>query len=261
MPYSFLLRGYLTPVLIASIIRSSQPKAHELLKKSLESSYWTSAHERIENQLVVWENSPGMTRDKLAHMNIPSMSGGDRQLSPLQQSPSPDDALSPYPLGAILPMMVTAGTVTRRAVEATWLTGVCQSIVSHTLYIRLLRLRGVNVLFFICNCMYVCVCVCMCVCLVYMGNTLEGWKDKGMVNSLVRRGYKEHLSMLFPNTQRYPSSNPSFLPPRLYILLDHHSFSCLSFSWSRCSTLSITLLLWTFYMNCVQTMKSRCISM
>ena len=53
-------------------------------------SYWISCRRRVREQIVVWD--PERVDDQ-----------GQR-------------------LGAILPQVITAGTVTRRAVEATWMT-------------------------------------------------------------------------------------------------------------------------------------------
>lgn len=63
-------------------------------------SFWRNAHKRISSQMVVW-----LKRGEL----------------PRSVTRNPDyDEENRY--GAILPQVVTAGTVTRRAVEPTWLT-------------------------------------------------------------------------------------------------------------------------------------------
>ncbi|XP_034280549.1 DNA polymerase subunit gamma-1 [Pantherophis guttatus] len=63
-------------------------------------SFWRNAHKRISSQIVVWLKKGELPRSVTRH-------------------PDYDDE-NPY--GAILPQVVTAGTVTRRAVEPTWLT-------------------------------------------------------------------------------------------------------------------------------------------
>lgn len=83
-------------------IRSQYPYAKEALIASTLCSYWVSASRRILSQFVVWEDVVG--REALAGGKTP----------PEQRSRR---------LGAILPLLVTSGTVTRRAVEPTWLTG------------------------------------------------------------------------------------------------------------------------------------------
>uniref|UniRef100_A0A8C5RQE8 DNA polymerase subunit gamma-1 n=1 Tax=Laticauda laticaudata TaxID=8630 RepID=A0A8C5RQE8_LATLA len=63
-------------------------------------SFWRNAHKRISSQIVVWLKKGELPRFVTRH-------------------PDYDDENA---YGAILPQVVTAGTVTRRAVEPTWLT-------------------------------------------------------------------------------------------------------------------------------------------
>ncbi|ETE65094.1 DNA polymerase subunit gamma-1, partial [Ophiophagus hannah] len=63
-------------------------------------SFWRNAHKRISSQIVVWLKKGELPRSVTRH-------------------PDYDDDNA---YGAILPQVVTAGTVTRRAVEPTWLT-------------------------------------------------------------------------------------------------------------------------------------------
>ncbi|KAM3828307.1 DNA polymerase subunit gamma-1 isoform 1-T1 [Vipera latastei] len=63
-------------------------------------SFWRNAHKRISSQIVVWLKKGELPRSMTRH-------------------PDYDDENA---YGAILPQVVTAGTVTRRAVEPTWLT-------------------------------------------------------------------------------------------------------------------------------------------
>lgn len=69
--------------------------AKAALDMNAQCSYWISARERVMNQLVVWKDAQ---RDR----GFPQDVGQD-------------------PFGMILPQVVTMGTVTRRAVESTWL--------------------------------------------------------------------------------------------------------------------------------------------
>jgi DNA polymerase gamma 1 len=74
----------------------------KVLEISNSISYWKNNRERIESQQVVWlenETLPKKTR------------------SYVQRSKNKD-----IQIGAILPQLVVAGTLTRRAVERTWLT-------------------------------------------------------------------------------------------------------------------------------------------
>ncbi|KAM9754131.1 DNA polymerase subunit gamma-1 isoform 1-T1 [Menidia menidia] len=63
-------------------------------------SFWRNAHKRISSQMVVWHRKGELPRTVSRHKDF--------------------DEDGQY--GAILPQVVTAGTVTRRAVEPTWLT-------------------------------------------------------------------------------------------------------------------------------------------
>ncbi|XP_072241664.1 DNA polymerase subunit gamma-1 [Leuresthes tenuis] len=63
-------------------------------------SFWRNAHKRISSQMVLWHRKGELPRNVSRHKDF--------------------DEEGQY--GAILPQVVTAGTVTRRAVEPTWLT-------------------------------------------------------------------------------------------------------------------------------------------
>ncbi|XP_053128135.1 DNA polymerase subunit gamma-1 isoform X2 [Hemicordylus capensis] len=63
-------------------------------------SFWRNAHKRISSQIVVWLKRGELPRSVTRHADY--------------------DEEGSY--GAILPQVVTAGTITRRAVEPTWLT-------------------------------------------------------------------------------------------------------------------------------------------
>ncbi|KAF7724844.1 DNA-directed DNA polymerase gamma mip1 [Apophysomyces ossiformis] len=84
------------------VLTSEYDAAKEALELNATSAYWISSRERILGQFVVWDTNP------LVDMQLP-----DRQVS---------DGKAQAKSGIILPQMVTMGTVTRRAVEKTWLT-------------------------------------------------------------------------------------------------------------------------------------------
>ncbi|XP_061577510.1 DNA polymerase subunit gamma-1 isoform X1 [Cololabis saira] len=63
-------------------------------------SFWRNAHKRISSQMVLWLRKGELPRSVSRHQDF--------------------DEEGKY--GAILPQVITAGTVTRRAVEPTWLT-------------------------------------------------------------------------------------------------------------------------------------------
>lgn len=72
-------------------------------------SYWISARDRIEKQMVVFDGEAGT-----------SMGLGDGEAA--SASNADETSSSSHPRGLILPQVVTMGTVTRRAIERTWLT-------------------------------------------------------------------------------------------------------------------------------------------
>uniref|UniRef100_A0A673TT22 DNA polymerase subunit gamma-1 n=1 Tax=Suricata suricatta TaxID=37032 RepID=A0A673TT22_SURSU len=76
---------------------ASGPRALEINKMI---SFWRNAHKRISSQMVVWLPRSALPRAVTRHPHY--------------------DEEGLY--GAILPQVVTAGTITRRAVEPTWLT-------------------------------------------------------------------------------------------------------------------------------------------
>ena len=83
------------PYLEAGILTSELLSAKEMLALHMQSSYWMGARQRIHSQFVHWR------REDLGF-----------QACEAQYEPA----------GAILPSVVVCGTVTRRAVEPTWMT-------------------------------------------------------------------------------------------------------------------------------------------
>ncbi|KAI8988718.1 DNA polymerase family A-domain-containing protein [Pilobolus umbonatus] len=79
-----------------NVLTSEYEAAREALELNAKSAYWISSRERITNQFVVWN------KNQSVDMQLPAKEDGK--------------------YGMILPQMVTMGTVTRRAVERTWLT-------------------------------------------------------------------------------------------------------------------------------------------
>ncbi|KAG1834876.1 DNA polymerase family A-domain-containing protein, partial [Suillus variegatus] len=80
-------------------LTSPGDEAKDALDMNAQCSYWISARDRILNQMVVWQ------RGAL-----------DLQFKP------PGSSDEPQKWGIILPQVITMGTVTRRAIERTWLT-------------------------------------------------------------------------------------------------------------------------------------------
>ena len=88
-----LAKGYLQ-YFESGVLSSEFTYAKEALDMNASCSYWISARDRIRSQMVVYENDTVG-----AHVKDPSGS-----------------------LGFILPQVIPMGTITRRAVENTWLT-------------------------------------------------------------------------------------------------------------------------------------------
>ncbi|KAK7737791.1 DNA-directed DNA polymerase gamma mip1 [Cytospora paraplurivora] len=77
------------------VLTSQYPYAKEALEMNASCSYWISARDRIQSQLVVYEKDVQLAK-------------GQEQQETTQ--------------GYILPQIIPMGTITRRAVENTWLT-------------------------------------------------------------------------------------------------------------------------------------------
>ena len=80
-------------------LTSPGDEAKDALDMNAQCSYWISARDRILNQMVVWQS---------AELDL--------------QFPPPESSDEPQKFGIILPQVITMGTVTRRAIERTWLT-------------------------------------------------------------------------------------------------------------------------------------------
>lgn len=83
------------PAFEQGVLSSVFGTASNALEMNAQCSYWTSARERVRQQFVVWNQSANPR-------------GYSADCAPATQ-------------GIILPQVVTMGTVTRRAVESTWL--------------------------------------------------------------------------------------------------------------------------------------------
>ncbi len=85
------------------VLSSEYPYAKEALEMNASCSYWISARDRIMSQLVVYRGQ------------LPGSSPGSTKTDSTPDSKSDDQ-------GFILPQVIPMGTITRRAVENTWLT-------------------------------------------------------------------------------------------------------------------------------------------
>ncbi|AEO68907.1 6b24ffb5-f1ef-44ac-b9ce-b267213b625d [Thermothielavioides terrestris] len=99
-----MAKGYLS-YFEKGTLSSEYPYAKEALEMNASCSYWISARDRIMSQLVVYEDDLPSSATK-----APSLSTGESV------------AEEPPVGGFILPQVIPMGTITRRAVENTWLT-------------------------------------------------------------------------------------------------------------------------------------------
>ena len=88
-----LAKGYLQ-YFESGVLSSEYSYAKEALEMNASCSYWISARDRIRSQMVVYEND----------------TVGIQKIEPAED------------MGYILPQVIPMGTITRRAVENTWLT-------------------------------------------------------------------------------------------------------------------------------------------
>ncbi|KAL4228151.1 hypothetical protein ACF0H5_013584 [Mactra antiquata] len=95
-----LAKDYLSKVEDGTLSAQSGPGADMVLKLNKACSYWKNNQKRIESQMSAW-----LTDDELP-----------------EEITGCEDYVEGSKLGAIVPRVVPAGTITRRGVEPTWLT-------------------------------------------------------------------------------------------------------------------------------------------
>ncbi|KAI9183424.1 DNA-directed DNA polymerase gamma mip1 [Blastocladiella emersonii ATCC 22665] len=106
-PFSKSLAAYFDD----GTLRSEHPIAKNALELQMKASYWIAAGERIRTQHVVWDDTPADARG--VKLGI---------LSPAATPEEGEGGNGGERWGMILPKMHVMGTITRRAVEPTWLT-------------------------------------------------------------------------------------------------------------------------------------------
>ncbi|TFK70761.1 hypothetical protein BDN72DRAFT_522456 [Pluteus cervinus] len=118
---------------IDGTLKSPGDEAKEALDLNAQCSYWISARDRICNQLVVWQDGGegGKGGRQRRELGFVSGKGEGSELpltalspphSPTTSSSSGESSSQKEKWGIILPQVITMGTVTRRAIEKTWLT-------------------------------------------------------------------------------------------------------------------------------------------
>ncbi|KAJ1901457.1 DNA-directed DNA polymerase gamma mip1, partial [Coemansia sp. IMI 209127] len=87
-------------------LSSAYPMAKQAMEMNAMCSYWISARERVKSQFVVWDgDAEDAFTGKPLRLGLPESEDADAGSA-----------------GVILPMVVPMGTITRRAVESTWMT-------------------------------------------------------------------------------------------------------------------------------------------
>lgn len=84
------------------VLSSEYPEAKQILKTNAECAYWIGNRQRVAEQFVIRSTKPDREDETVNELGYPL---------------KPDDQP-----GAIIPQVVTMGTITRRAVEKTWMT-------------------------------------------------------------------------------------------------------------------------------------------
>ncbi|KAJ1311778.1 hypothetical protein OPQ81_010245 [Rhizoctonia solani] len=93
--------------------------AKSALNMNAQCSYWISARDRVLKQVVMWDQQAKI------NMGLPPPPAPQSTSPPSSPLEIPEPEMSPglpRKYGMILPQVITMGTVTRRAIEKTWLT-------------------------------------------------------------------------------------------------------------------------------------------
>ncbi|KAF9077748.1 gamma DNA-directed DNA polymerase [Rhodocollybia butyracea] len=121
-----LAKSFLKFAMDGVLQSSAGDELKELVDVGSKCSYWISARDRILNQMVKWEdqthsmgfppNSTTQTAEELENQQ--------KELVEIAGALAEDFVETPRPKkwGIIVPQVITMGTVTRRAIEKTWLT-------------------------------------------------------------------------------------------------------------------------------------------
>ncbi|KAJ1913904.1 DNA-directed DNA polymerase gamma mip1 [Mycoemilia scoparia] len=119
-----LAKGYQSAI-EKGTLSSEYPNAKKAMSMEMMCSYWTSAKERVKSQLVVWDdevNNPDNVNDDGGYLDLGFPKANNTDTKQDTNSGDKDDKDDKDGCGVILPQIVPMGTVTRRAVESTWMT-------------------------------------------------------------------------------------------------------------------------------------------
>ncbi|KAE9393189.1 DNA/RNA polymerase [Gymnopus androsaceus JB14] len=108
---------------------SAGDELKELVDVGAQCSYWISARDRILNQVVIWDDKTSASSSMGFPPNATEQSAEEletqqKELTEISAALGLGFAETPRAKkwGIILPQVITMGTVTRRAIEKTWLT-------------------------------------------------------------------------------------------------------------------------------------------
>ncbi|KIK52080.1 hypothetical protein GYMLUDRAFT_100859 [Collybiopsis luxurians FD-317 M1] len=108
------------------VLRSSAgDELKELVDVGVQCSYWISARDRILNQMVKWEDEESSMGFPLTPpSSTEELDRAQKELTDIAAALGEDFVENPREKkwGIIIPQVITMGTVTRRAIEKTWLT-------------------------------------------------------------------------------------------------------------------------------------------
>ncbi|KAK7056846.1 DNA-directed DNA polymerase gamma mip1 [Paramarasmius palmivorus] len=120
-----LTKGFLRFAVDGVMTSSAGDELKELVDIGVKCSYWISARDRILNQKVEWATiaksydwDMGFPKDIQTSPSAP----GEHTTDQANSDPNIAEPTTEKKWGIILPQVITMGTVTRRAIERTWLT-------------------------------------------------------------------------------------------------------------------------------------------
>ncbi|KAJ3747218.1 gamma DNA-directed DNA polymerase [Lentinula detonsa] len=121
-----LAKSFLKYALDGVLKSSAGDELKELVDVGVKCSYWISARDRILNQMVKWEDkafSMGLS-DIAVNQSPEALEQEQKDLVEVATALGEDSVETPREKkwGIIIPQVITMGTVTRRAIERTWLT-------------------------------------------------------------------------------------------------------------------------------------------
>ncbi|KAF5385731.1 hypothetical protein D9757_005495 [Collybiopsis confluens] len=119
-----LAKSFLKYAVDGVLKSSAGDELKELVDVGVRCSYWISARDRILNQMVKWEHEPSSMGFPSVVPSPAEFERAQREIADISAALGEEFAEEPRAKkwGIIIPQVITMGTVTRRAIEKTWLT-------------------------------------------------------------------------------------------------------------------------------------------